>query len=82
MLQHGFEPQMGARTLPGKREEANRAGITPKILRRHRGSYHKIRMLDLRKERLGSLYDAADPTVSCFFIERCFASCRAGIACG
>ena len=25
--------EMGARTLPGKREEPNRAGITPKILR-------------------------------------------------
>ena len=45
---------MGARTLPGKREEANRAGITPRILRGTARSYHKIRCVRLGKERLAS----------------------------
>src|ERR1051325_9502282 len=51
---------MGARTLPGKREEAKRAGITPRILRGTKN--HTItRMIDLVKERLASRYVAVLP---------------------
>jgi hypothetical protein len=40
-------------TLPGKREEENRAGITPKILRGTRDHTIKTAMINLEKRKAG-----------------------------